>query len=226
MPYTFVPKFRHAKAYGSNLRVSAKSAAIICAAIRDKPLTRAKRLLVDLKSGRRNLKGKYYSGTVEGLLQLLESAEKNAENLGLESERLFVHASAHKGMALRRRRRKSGFGSKLKTANVEIMLIECGKADDMRRKEKLKEAVKTALTKEVQKMKEKGKEIEMHAHEAPKADAEREAAARKAEKDIRKMEEKGVDKEIKEMKKKEKEIEDEADLLRAKQKSEEKSDTK
>lgn len=127
MPYTFMPKYRYAKAYGRDTRISTKAAVKICSVIRNKPLVRAKRLLNDLNSGRRDLEGKYYRKTVEQVLQMLNSCEKNAEFMGLENERLFVHASAHKGTNFRRRRRKAAFGSKMKTTNLEIMLIERGR---------------------------------------------------------------------------------------------------
>ena len=127
MSYTFIPKEKHAKAYGNNLRISKKSARIVCNAIKRKPLIRGKRLLIDLQAKRRHLDGKYYSKAVDEILQLLESCEKNADNLNLEKGKLFIHASAHMGTIMRRRRRRSKFGSRLKTAHIEIMLIERGK---------------------------------------------------------------------------------------------------
>jgi len=57
---------------------------------------------------------------------LLHSCEKNADSIGLEKGRLFVHVSAQRGQNFRRRRRKSGFGTKMKSTNLEIMLIERG----------------------------------------------------------------------------------------------------
>lgn len=125
--YTFVPKEKHAKVYGRNIKVSRKSATIICRVIKGKTLKRVKRLLNDLLSQKRNLRGKYYTKTVKAIKELLESCEKNAEFLGLEKERLFVHASAHQGTIIRRRRRKVEFGSRMKQTNIEIMLIERGK---------------------------------------------------------------------------------------------------
>jgi len=61
------------------------------------------------------------------MAMLLKSCEKNADSLNLNKERLFVHASAHKGSIMRRRRRRSGFGSRMKMTNLEIILIERGK---------------------------------------------------------------------------------------------------
>ena len=161
MSYTFIPKEKHAKAYGSNVRVSRKSATIICDVIKKKPLIRGKRLLIDLQAKRRSLRGKYYSKTVDEILQLLESCEKNADNLNLDKGKLFIHASAHKGTIMKRRRRRSKFGSQLKTANIEIMLIERGKEKiKIKKKEggKLKPVTVETVTKDVAKIAKKVEE--------------------------------------------------------------------
>ena len=141
---TFVPGHNYARAFGTSMRISQKSASIVCKAIKNKPLTRAKRLLEDLKAERRSLRGKYYSKAVKNMLMLLNSCEKNAEFKGLDADRLFVHASAHKGANVRRRRRKGAFGSTMKNTNMEILLIERGKE----RKDKVsKKRVKEQMTK-------------------------------------------------------------------------------
>lgn len=152
--YTIKPKERYAKAFGRDLRISTKAAVKICRVIRNKPLSRAKRLLNDLIARRRNLKGKYYTKTVKDIADLLSSCEKNAEFFGLDNEKLFVHASAHTGTIMRRRRRKSAFGSRLKSTNLEIMLIEKGKREktEIEKKEKIgkeKKAEKPEIKKEV-----------------------------------------------------------------------------
>jgi len=128
MPYTFEPNEKYAKAYGNNLRISAKKATLICRVIRGKKLKTAKRLLNDLSIETRALDGKHYTKTVRDILILLNSCEKNAENINLNTGNLFVHASASKGSAMRRRRRKSDFGSAMKSANIEIYLVERGSA--------------------------------------------------------------------------------------------------
>ncbi len=219
MPYTFIPEQSHAKTYGHNLRVSKKSAVIVCAAIRNKPVKRAKRLLVDLKERKRNLKGKYYSKTVDAILRLVESCEKNAESLGLDAGRLFVHASAHQGLMLRRRRRKAAFGSQLKATNVEIMLIERGRISEERRKDKLKEAVKQAVKEEVQKIRETEGEIvkeEKHLERKLKTDK---AVEKEIEKDFEEIEEKGFKEELKELVAKEEEIKERIAEEKAKKKT-------
>ncbi len=125
--YTIEPKEKYAKAFGRNLRISTKSATILCRVIRKKPLTRAKRLLQGLAAEQRSLDSKHYTKTAKEMMMLLESCEKNADNLNLDKGRLIVHASAHKGTIMRRRRRKSAYGSRMKSTNLEIMLIEKGR---------------------------------------------------------------------------------------------------
>src|SRR3989338_8692228 len=105
--YTFQPKERSARALGRNLRISTKSATLLCRTIRKKPLTRAKRLLQDLAAERRSLGKKHYTKTAREMLMLLQSCEKNADSMDLDKDRLIVHASAHKGTIMRRLRRKA-----------------------------------------------------------------------------------------------------------------------
>ena len=124
MGYTFEPEKPHAKAYGNNLRISPKNARIICTVIKRKKLSVAKRLLQDVIAGTRSLRGKYFTNASKSILELLESCEANAKSLGLDVGQLFVHASATHGTMMRRGRRKSSFGSRLKTANVEVILVQ------------------------------------------------------------------------------------------------------
>lgn len=126
--YTLKPKEKYAKAFGRNLKISRKAAVKICRVIRNKPLKRSKRLLENLVNRKQTLGRKYYTNTSKEILKLLNSCEKNASELDIE--KLFVHASAHEGNIVRRRRRKAAFGSKMKNTNVEIMLIEKGKSKE------------------------------------------------------------------------------------------------
>lgn len=160
MPYTFEPKQKYAKLCTRNSRISTISAEVLCAAIRRKPLSRAKRLLGDLAAERRSLGSKHYTKTAREMLLLLESCEKNAEFLGLDSERLMVHASAHMGSAFRRRRRKAAFGSKMKTTHVEIFLIERGAHKTQATKgQKAEPRAEKKLAKRMEEMKSAGEEL-------------------------------------------------------------------
>src|SRR3989338_3513818 len=180
---TFVPEQNYARAFGTSMRISQKSASLVCRAIKNKPLTRAKRLLEDLKAERRSLAGKYYSKAVKNMLALLNSCEKNAEFKGLDADRLFVHASAHKGANIRRRRRKGAFGSTMKNTNMEILLIERGKErKDKVSKKKINEQLekkeddidraisqeKEELKREMAQLKEEQKELEKDVKETEK----------------------------------------------------------
>lgn len=156
MPYTFVPKEKHAKVYVT-LRISTKSAVKLCRAISKKPLNRAKRLLSDLAEEKRALGKRHYTKTAKELLLLLNSCEKNAEFHAMEASRLFVHASAHTGPISRRKRRKAAFGSRLKSTNVEMILIEKGK-EKKGKAEVIKISSKDDLQKAVEKVAAKVKE--------------------------------------------------------------------
>lgn len=140
--YTMKPEERYAKAFGRDLRISTKSAVKLCRVIRGKKLSASKRLLSDLVAGRRSLEGKYYTKAVKEIANLLSSCEKNAEFLGLDNEKLFVHASAHTGTIMKRRRRKSAFGSRLKSTNIEMILIEKGKTRTEKKAAKEKAEIK------------------------------------------------------------------------------------
>ncbi|MFH0832682.1 MAG: uL22 family ribosomal protein [Candidatus Aenigmatarchaeota archaeon] len=160
MSYTFEPKDKHAKACGNNMRISRKAAVKICRVIRNKPLTRARRLLDDLIAKKRDLRGKYYTSAVNEIKMLLDSCEKNAVAKNLDSGKLMVHASAHQGGIFRRRRRKAAFGSRMKSANVEIMLIEKGKEKKLAKVKTIKkmedlEKIKKELAEAIKKKAEK-----------------------------------------------------------------------
>ncbi len=127
MVITFKPKEPHARASGVAMDISTKDAVILCRAIRKKPLKRSKRLINDLIGRKRSLGKKYYTNACVAIKGLLESCEKNAEFKGLDNGLLFVHASAHKGGKVKRRRRKAKFGSQMKRTNIEIILIEKGR---------------------------------------------------------------------------------------------------
>jgi ribosomal protein L22 len=143
--YSLKPKEKYAKAFGRNMRISTKDAIRICRVIRKKPLARVKRLMNDMIARKRSLGGKYYTKTVRQISDLLASCEKNALFIGLDNEKLFVHASANTGTILRRRRRKAAFGSRLKNTNVEIMLIEKGKEKKEAAKKIVEKVVKEAM---------------------------------------------------------------------------------
>jgi len=161
MPYTCIPKENHAKAFGSNLKISPKNAAIICRVIRGKKLKVAKKLLNDLLDKKRALDGKYYTNATKEIKKLLESCEKNADFMGLDAKNLFVHASATHGSLIRRRRRKAAFGSRMKMANVEIILIERGtstKKKETKKESSIKEKIKEEINKKKKEKKEHKKE--------------------------------------------------------------------
>ena len=121
--YTFNsnPK-KSAKVYGRSLRISTKSSALVCSTVSGMPLSKGKKLLEDLLIEKRSLMGKYYTNISEELLNLIKSAENNAESKGLDTERLFIHASAHKGFNFFRPRAFKMRGQHRKVTNLQVVL--------------------------------------------------------------------------------------------------------
>jgi len=135
------------KASGRELRVSHKSAREICKTIKGMMLTQAKQYLKDVtakkkavpytrfkkKAGHRHGLVKAYAGRYpikasKEIIKILEGAEANAENKGLDSDRLrIIHASAYPGIKIKRYMRRAHGGTSPKfniLCHIEIALEE------------------------------------------------------------------------------------------------------
>ena len=136
-----------AKASGREIRVSQKSSREVCATIRGMKLTLAKRYLREVikkekpvpfrrhtkkTAHRRGLEktfaGRYPIKAAQKILQVVEGAEANAENKGMDIERLKIfHAAAYPGMKIKRfTPRAHGRASPKNetTTHIEIVLTE------------------------------------------------------------------------------------------------------
>ena len=122
VPEEFLDPKTTVKASGRELRISHKSAREICNTIKGMMLTEAKSFLRDVIAKRkivpfkrfkkkaahhRGLEkayaGKYPVKAAKEILKVLRNAESNAENKGLDTERLkIIHASAYPGMRIKR----------------------------------------------------------------------------------------------------------------------------
>jgi len=111
-----------AKASGRELRISPKAAREVCAAIKGMMLDEAKEFLRQVIAKRRAvpyrrykkklphrrglqkaMAGRYPVKAATKILEVLESAEANAEYKGLDTERLkVIHAAAYPGAKIRR----------------------------------------------------------------------------------------------------------------------------
>jgi ribosomal protein L22 len=147
MGYTFEPEQPHAKAFGRNMRISAKDAQVLCKVVKRKKLTVVKRLLQGLVDETRSLEGAHYTSAAQAMLELFASCEENAKAKGLDAGKLFVHAAATNGTNMRRSRRKAAFGSHMKSTNVEVMLLERGARTEERKETKKAEEKKTEAKK-------------------------------------------------------------------------------
>lgn len=123
--YAFNPKKeKSGRVYGRSLRISKKSSALVCSRLDGMNLDKGRRLLSDLVTQRRSLEGKYYTNVSSELLQLLGSAQANAEAKGLDPEKLVIHASAHEGFTFWRNRRFKLRRQKRKVCNMQVVLVQ------------------------------------------------------------------------------------------------------
>ena len=112
------------KVYGRNLRVSRKSSVTVCKVITGKQLNKGLVLLERVQNRKQSFKGKYYDNVVKELIDLLKSAGSNAEFKGLDTTRMIIHASAHKGYGFYRPRRFKIRRTQRKMTNIQIVLME------------------------------------------------------------------------------------------------------
>jgi large subunit ribosomal protein L22 len=136
-----------AKASGREIRVSHKAAREVCKTIKGMMLSKAKTYLRDVadkkkavpfrrykkKLGHRGglektSAGRYPVKTAQRILRVVEAAEANAENKGLDLDRLRVfHAAAYPGMKIKRYTPRAHGSASPKyetTTHVEIVLDE------------------------------------------------------------------------------------------------------
>jgi large subunit ribosomal protein L22 len=136
-----------AKASGRELKVSHKAAREVCKAIKGMMLNNAKQYLRDVAAKKKavpytrytkklphrhgltnTFAGRYPIKASQQILDVLESAQSNAENKGLDVDRLrIIHAAAYQGMKLKRYARRAHGRSSPKydtTTHVEIVLDE------------------------------------------------------------------------------------------------------
>lgn len=115
-----------ATAKGTSAPISFRHSRIICREIRGKKVGKVKKILEAVLDKKRSLDGKYYTKTVEKILDIIKSAEANAKQKNLVVERLFIKkATADKGEASYRAKTRWNLrGRKQKSANIEIVVEE------------------------------------------------------------------------------------------------------
>lgn len=110
------------KVYGRSLRVSAKDSAIVCKAITGKTLEKGKQFLVQVQARKASLDGKFHDSATDQVHQLLVSAEANTEAKGLAADRMFIHASVHRGFTFHTPRRFKQRGRRRRVTNIQVIL--------------------------------------------------------------------------------------------------------
>jgi large subunit ribosomal protein L22 len=136
-----------AKASGRELKISHKAAREVCKAIKGMMLNDAKQYLRDVAAKKKAIPytrynkklphrhgliktfaGRYPIKASQQILDVLESAQSNAENKGLDVDRLrIIHAAAYQGIKLKRYMPRAHGRASPKydtTTHVEIVLDE------------------------------------------------------------------------------------------------------
>src|SRR4030042_1729276 len=105
---------------GIGLPISAKSSILICRKINRMETAKAKKFLQEVIEKKRCINKKYPIKACNEILKILESAEKNAENKGLENT-VIRTICAEKGSNRMRMKRRRSFGSRLKNTNIKVI---------------------------------------------------------------------------------------------------------
>jgi len=110
----------------SEARISFKSSLILSRELKGLKMDRAKQFLDDLINQKASVDGKYYTTVAKSFLQVLKSAEANARQKNLDTEKLFVKiAKTDKTRKFVRPKSRFKFrGREAKIANIEIVLEE------------------------------------------------------------------------------------------------------
>ncbi len=124
--YPVEAKENEVKAAGIGLPLSTKKSAIVCRKLNKMKLDKAKKFLQDLIDKKADIDKKHYTKTAKEILNILESAEKNAQYKGLENL-IIKTITAETGPNRIRMKRRRSFGSRLKNTHIKIVLKEAKK---------------------------------------------------------------------------------------------------
>ncbi|RLJ04445.1 MAG: hypothetical protein DRP14_03335 [Candidatus Aenigmatarchaeota archaeon] len=172
-----------AKAHSLNLRISVKNAKVVCKSVRGMYLKKAKKFLEDVLKEKRSINGKYYSKTTKEVLNIIKSAEKNAEFKNLDTDNMYIlHIAALDGTHMYRRRRKYRFGTKIKSAHLEVILKEKTKKLEEKKIEKKAKKIGKEEKRQEKEIKEQPEEKE-RSEETEKSNQEKEIKEQPEEKE-------------------------------------------
>lgn len=117
---------QHASATFVAERISFKQSQAVAGAIRNKNLAKAKNFLTEVLSEKKNYDGKIFPKTTQAFLTLLNSAEANAKQKNMNTEKLFVRtAKADTGYKYVRPKSLAKFrGREAKVTNISVVLEE------------------------------------------------------------------------------------------------------
>ncbi len=192
------------RAAGRDLSISAKQAIELCAYIRNKPVEWAKARLENTLKKQEAIPfkrftngaghkrgigpGKYPEKTARQFLKLLNTLEANAQNKGLSSRLIIIHACAQRASRPMRYGRKRGIA--MKRAHVELAAEELIEKKPGQEKQKKKQAQEKQQEEKEVKAKPEQKQKQASEKQAPekkpKEKKEQEKAKKIKEKDAQK----------------------------------------
>lgn len=107
-------------------RISFKQSQAVADAIRNKNLAKAKNFLTEVLSEKKTINGKIFPKTTHAFLTLLNSAEANAKQKNMDTDKLFVKTvKADKGYKYVRPKSLAKFrGREAKVTNISVILGE------------------------------------------------------------------------------------------------------
>jgi len=109
----------------SSLRISNRTTTFLGKKMKGFKVPRAKKFLEDLAGRKIDINGKHYTKTAEELLNLINSAEKNAVFAGLNPDKMFVNINTGTGFSFYRPKSRFRFRRRqAKVTNVIITLKE------------------------------------------------------------------------------------------------------
>lgn len=107
-------------------RISFKQSQEVASAIRNKNLASAKNFLTEVLAQKKTIDGKLFPKTTHAFLTLLKSAEANAKQKNMDTEKLFLKVvKADKGFKYVRPKSLAKFrGREAKITNISVVLEE------------------------------------------------------------------------------------------------------
>ncbi len=123
MSYT-IPITKEMVTARTTIYASRKDAVNICRQINRKKFKRARTYLEELLGQKIDIRRKYHTKAAINVYKLLDSLAANAKARSIEPDQMKLMIAVHRGPTLHRGRRKAKFGTQMKIAHVQAVLMK------------------------------------------------------------------------------------------------------